>query len=322
MMGAMVIGAGKERRKKKMSSRLYFRPPCITSTSPRPTKVMHIIRYSPTIAVLGYIVLTLLVREVSCFPSLQNYQIRPSLLRMSDQDTTNPTSSKGTLLLSNMHKIGLEASPVLLILASASPRRREILDMMGLSGRYAVQPSPLDETALQIELSQRQIEPNEYTRILAERKAAALCDELLNQQQNSRATLIIGSDTIVEHGGKILEKPNNTNDAYDMLMLLSGNWHVVHTGVAVYGLLDDCKEKKLMFSFTDTAKVKFASLTRDDIKSYIETNEPMDKAGSYGIQGIGGQLVECMEGDFFTVMGLPMHRLSKHLNSAIVDLGL
>jgi septum formation protein len=219
-----------------------------------------------------------------------------------------------------MHKIGLQAPSIQLILASASPRRREILDMMGLSGRYTVQPSPLDEKALQIELAQREIEPNEYSRILAEKKAAALCDELLKQNQNSGVTLIIGSDTIVEHGGAILEKPNDTNEAYNMLTNLSGNWHVVHTGVAVYGLVDD--SKKLMFSFTDTAKVKLATLTRDDIKSYIETSEPMDKAGSYGIQGIGGQLVECMEGDFFTVMGLPMHRLSKNLNSAIMEFDL
>ena len=238
---------------------------------------------------------------------------------MSERNEIN--SNKGTLLLSNMHKIGPESS-IQLILASASPRRREILDMMGLSDRYTVQPSPLDEKAVQIELSGRGLEPKEYAKVLAEKKAAALCNELLKQPEHIGTTLILGSDTIVDHQGHILEKPTDTKDAYDMLARLSGRWHVVHTGVAVYALVDNKKKMDLLFSFTDTAKVKFAPLTQNDIKSYVSTGEPMDKAGSYGIQGIGGQIVESLEGDFFTVMGLPMHELSKNLNEAISGLGL
>ena len=241
-----------------------------------------------------------------------------SNISMSEQKEIN--SNDGTLLLSNMHKIGPESS-LRLILASASPRRREILDMMGLSDRYTVQPSPLDEKVVQTELSGLGFEPKEYAKVLAERKAAALCDELLKLSQNTGTTLILGSDTIVDHQGHILEKPTDTKDAYDMLARLSGGWHVVHTGVAVYAIAGNGK-MDLLFSFTDTAKVKFAPLTQSDIKSYIETGEPMDKAGSYGIQGIGGQMVESLEGDFFTVMGLPMHRLSKNLNEAISGLGL
>jgi septum formation protein len=245
--------------------------------------------------------------------------------KMATQDARSNSSNPGTLLLSNMHKIGPHPSPLQLILASASPRRREILDMMGLSGKYTVQPSPLDEKSLQSELSVKAVAPREYAKILAERKAAALCDALLNQetQHNSGTILVIGSDTIVDYEGHILEKPNDREDAFDMLTRLSGNWHVVHTGVALYVLTGDAdtRDMQLMFSFTDTAKVKFASLSQDDIKCYIDTAEPMDMAGSYGIQGIGGQLVESMEGDFFTVMGLPMHRLSKCLNTALSDLG-
>ena len=115
-----------------------------------------------------------------------------------------------------------------------------------------------------------------------------------------------------------MEKPKDEADAFNMIQSLSGNWHQVHTGVAVYAIgIDGSNEEQLMFSFTDTAQVKFADLREHDIRSYISSKEPMDKAGSYGIQGIGGQLVEKMEGDFFTVMGLPMHRLSKELSRTI-----
>ncbi|KAL7519614.1 hypothetical protein ACHAWX_004375 [Stephanocyclus meneghinianus] len=267
---------------------------------------------------------------------------------MSESSAHNEalTNDKPSLLLSNIHKISRNSSAptpssLRLILASASPRRREILDMMGLSNRYTVRPSPLDEKAFQTELmSGDGIEPKEYARILAEKKAGALCELIVSRRQQQGGedervtTLVIGSDTIVDFQGHILEKPDDTKDAYDMLNRLSGHWHMVHTGVAVYAILGNEAQRtryktseegdnhlRLMSSFTDTARVKFASLSEEDILSYIATKEPMDKAGSYGIQGIGGQLVENMEGDFFTVMGLPMHRLSRCLNGAIAELG-
>ena len=120
-------------------------------------------------------------------------------------------------------------------------------------------------------------------------------------------------------------KPTDEDVAHSMLSNLSGNWHQVHTGVAVYAVgasTSSSGEPQLMFSFTDTARVKFSNLTDRDIKAYINTKEPFDKAGSYGIQGIGGQLVERIEGDFFTVMGLPMHRLSRELTDVIESLDL
>lgn len=120
-----------------------------------------------------------------------------------------------------------------------------------------------------------------------------------------------------------VNKPRDEEEAFEMINRLSGNWHQVHTGVAAYAVgSDGGGDARLMFSFTDTARVKFATLSEDDIHSYVRSREPMDKAGSYGIQGIGGQLVERLEGDFFTVMGLPMHRFSREMASAIDSLGV
>lgn len=242
---------------------------------------------------------------------------------MSATASSAEDDGQGSLLVSNMHKIGLStdsSSTLRLLLASQSPRRREILDMMGLAGRYTAEPSPLDEEKLQIELANKETSPHEYARTLAERKAHAMGVTMLNSEE---VTFIIGSDTIVDLDGSIMEKPKDEANACEMIRHLSGNWHQVHTGVAVYAVgVKGQDDQKLMFSFTDTANVKFASLTDEDIKSYVASKEPMDKAGSYGIQGIGGQLVERMEGDFFTVMGLPMHRLSRELSKAIGELDL
>ena len=168
---------------------------------------------------------------------------------------------------------------------------------------------------MQQELLQQQLSPVEYTRRLAEAKASALA----NAEQQSR-TLYLGSDTIVEVDGTILEKPKDKAEAMTMLLQLSGREHFVHTGVALFHCPDKSEIDKnavLVASFTETARVTFAKLTNEDVVAYVETGEPMDKAGSYGIQGIGGQLVSGLEGDFFTVMGLPMNRLSQALAEAV-----
>lgn len=221
---------------------------------------------------------------------------------------------------------------VRLILASQSPRRREILDMMGLRNRYIHSPSPLDEEALQEQLRSSNDStfccPTEYTQILAKEKAKAMADSLqISSTTQTPPMLVLGSDTIVDLNGKILEKPKNVTDAKNMLKLLSGNSHCVHTGVAIYSVLPALEKNAdvseatvtLVSSFVDTATVQFAPLTNVDIDSYVETKEPMDKAGSYGIQGIGGQFVTNINGDFFTVMGLPMHRTSCALADAVDD---
>lgn len=233
---------------------------------------------------------------------------------MSDTDDQELSS----LLVSNMHHLGNNDNNIRLILASQSPRRREILAMLGLAGRFSVTHSPLDESALAGELAQQSLSPLEYTRTLAEKKAEALAN-VLSQDSSTTPTLILGSDTIVDLQEHILEKPTDTESAIAMLTKLSGEWHQVHTGVAIYHV-EGNTVPTLLSSFTDTARVQFAKLSKNDIEAYVATEEPMDKAGSYGIQGIGGQLVSRLEGDFFTVMGLPMHRTSKELSRAIAVL--
>ena len=228
------------------------------------------------------------------------------------------------LVLSLSEHLGAQGSvsDIHLILASQSPRRREILDMMGLQGKYTPTPSPLDESALQAKLAKET--PVDYTRKLAEEKAKALAVDIVKSA--TRPVLVLGSDTIVDLDGKILEKPTDEADAKRMLTSLSGRKHCVHTGVAVYLVpkasgdttsSSSSAPPTLMASFTDTAQVCFAKFTESDIDAYIATKEPMDKAGSYGIQGIGGQLVSNVDGDFFTVMGLPMHRTSVVLAETI-----
>jgi len=208
-----------------------------------------------------------------------------------------------------------------LVLASQSPRRREILDMMGLAGRFDATPSPLDESAVQSRLrSQPTVDPLVYTQTLAEEKARALA-ETLDPPSDQKAILVLGSDTIVDLEGVILEKPVDQEDAIQTVGRLSGRQHYVHTGVAIYAVCPGSPATcTKVVSFVDTATVTFAKLSTSDIEAYVKTGEPMDKAGSYGIQGVGGQLVERVEGDFFTVMGLPMHRVSRELSKAIRDL--
>lgn len=201
-----------------------------------------------------------------------------------------------------------DSQKIRLILASQSPRRREILDMMGLQNLFETIPSPLDEDSLAASLQKD--DPIEYTRHLAEQKALALANSI----SMSNSTLVLGSDTIVAYSNKILEKPVDQKDAIRMLKELQGNQHMVHTGVA---LVDGTT---LVDSFTVTANVRFAELSDADIEAYVNTGEPMDKSGAYGIQGIGGQIVESIDGDFFAVMGLPMRRTSQALARAITTI--
>lgn len=239
------------------------------------------------------------------------------------------SDTEGQLLLSTFSN--LQNKNVQIILASQSPRRAEILDMMGLKGQFIATPSPLDESKLQTELQSRADPPSpvDYVKLLSSSKAGAMADSLIESSSSNdygdRPLLILGSDTIVDLDGIILEKPVDKVNACEMLEKLSGSWHCVHTGVAIYYLPGTRNEKttpELLSSFVETTKVKFVELTQRDIESYVETGEPMDKAGSYGIQGIGGQMVEQINGDYFTVMGFPMHRLSVELakiSSALTD---
>jgi septum formation protein len=173
------------------------------------------------------------------------------------------------------------------VLASASPRRRQLLNLIGIA--HEVRPANIDETMRPRET------PRRHAERLAREKASAIA-------RRDPDLITIGADTIVVVNRKVLGKPRDTDDAAQMLALLSGREHVVTTAVAV------SRGKKLR-SAVEEVRVKFRRLRDDEIEAYIATGEPMDKAGAYGIQGYGATIVERIEGDYFAVMGLPIVRL-------------
>jgi septum formation protein len=173
------------------------------------------------------------------------------------------------------------------VLASASPRRRQLLDLIGIT--HEVRPANIDETMRPREA------PRRHAERLAREKASAVA-------KRDPDLITIGADTIVVVNRKVLGKPRDADDAARMLALLSGREHVVTTAVAV------SRGKKLR-SAVEEVRVKFRRLRDDEIEAYIATGEPMDKAGAYGIQGYGATIVERIEGDYFAVMGLPIVRL-------------
>ncbi|CAM9997071.1 unnamed protein product, partial [Sphacelaria rigidula] len=115
--------------------------------------------------------------------------------------------------------------------------------------------------------------------------------------------------------GRILEKPTDDEHAFSMLSSLSGRKHLVHSGVSIF--TEKLGKTDAAVSFCETTEVLFATLTPEEIRAYIRTREPMDKSGSYGIQGAGGQLVKKVDGCYFNVMGFPMHAFSRHLSTII-----
>lgn len=177
----------------------------------------------------------------------------------------------------------------MLILASKSPRRKELLSL--ITTDFEIKSADADETLPQ------GITPDRAVIYLSKIKAQPLA--------NSNDT-VIGADTVVAIGNKILGKPKDRNDAFYMLRLLSGKWHSVFTGVTVIS-----PEKSKSF-FVET-KVKFFELSDEEIVRYIDTNEPFDKAGAYGIQGKGSLLVKKIDGDYFNVVGLPVSTLNRVL---------
>lgn len=182
-------------------------------------------------------------------------------------------------------------SEVKVILASGSPRRRQLLQLIGIE--HEVQPSNIDESIKGKET------PRKHAERLAREKASVIA-------RTNPEAVIVAADTIVVIDRKILGKPANAVDAGSMLSLLNGRNHTVITAVAV------ARGKKLK-SGVEEVHVKFRRLTDDEIDAYIATGEPMDKAGAYGIQGFGATIVERIEGDYFAVMGLPLVRLTRLL---------
>ncbi|MFR3498818.1 MAG: Maf family protein [Paraclostridium bifermentans] len=177
-----------------------------------------------------------------------------------------------------------------IILASGSPRRKEILENTNL--KFSVITSDIDERIFENE------EPIQLVLRLAFEKCMSVA-------QNNPSDLVIGADTIVVLDNEILGKPKNEEEAFNTLSKLSNREHQVITGMSIVNLEN---EKKIVdYAISN---VKFKKLTDQDIKDYISTEECLDKAGSYGIQGYGALLVEEIKGDYFNIVGLPISKLS------------
>lgn len=186
-----------------------------------------------------------------------------------------------------------------IILASQSPRRRQLLEQMGFTD-FIVRPAQGEEIA------DPKLDPGALVEALSRQKALEISAGAASQD------LIIAADTVVAVDGQVLGKPHSTQQAREMLSALSGREHTVYTGVTV------CRGEQILTQHEATA-VRFRPLTQAEISAYIATGEPMDKAGSYGIQGRGALLVEGISGDYFNVVGLPVCRLGRMLIQFGVD---
>ena len=182
-----------------------------------------------------------------------------------------------------------------IILASSSPRRKELLTTARLE--FEIHVKEVDETIPE------GTPPADAAIMTAKKKAAAVADGF-------RDSIVIGADTIVVANGKILGKPKDEADAVAMLTMLSGIEHEVITGVCI--ICDGETE-----TFAQVSKVKFYYLTNAEICEYVDTKEPMDKAGAYGIQGRGCTLVERIEGDYFNIVGLPVAEVCRRIKSRL-----
>ena len=200
-----------------------------------------------------------------------------------------------------------------LILASSSPRRRELLSSLGLE--FQIISPDVDEASFKLD----HLPPEEIVKFLSRTKA----QEVFKQNRN---TIVIGADTIVVCNGEVLGKPQDESDAFRMLSLLQGQMHVVYSGITVF----HPTESPSLPPFSSQAlatKVSMRALTAEEITHYIATGEPMDKAGAYAIQGYGSTLINHIEGCYFNVVGMSLFLLNQQLselgegllNSAHID---
>ncbi|HEY7911012.1 MAG TPA: Maf family protein [Blastocatellia bacterium] len=188
-----------------------------------------------------------------------------------------------------------------IILASASPRRAELLRALGVD--FELAPSQVHERPHPDEA------PPDYIIRIARAKVIAVARKV-------ESGLIIGADTIVVLDGQLLGKPEDEEDAKRMLRSLSGRWHAVMTGVALY----EASSRREVADYEKTL-VRFAQLTEKEIEWYVRSQEPMDKAGAYGIQALGGLFVEEIAGNYYNVVGLPLpliYRLSRRLGYSFI----
>jgi septum formation protein len=180
-----------------------------------------------------------------------------------------------------------------IILASASPRREELLKIIGL--KFKVEPSNCQEN-LSLDL-----EPQELAKSLSLEKAKLVA-------QNHKNALVIAADTFIVFKDKILGKPNTETEAREMLVTLNGKRHLVITGFTII----DTDTSRAVSRAVET-KVYLKKLSTTEIDAYVNTKEPLDKAGAYAIQGLGSVIVEKIEGDYFNVIGLPLSALAESL---------
>lgn len=185
----------------------------------------------------------------------------------------------------------------MLLLASASPRRRELLTQAGY--QFSVIPANVDETVTP------GTPPEQIVTQLAQKKA-------LSVFESHPQDVVLAADTIVVFQNQVLGKPKDEKEAKAMLHLLSGNRHVVYTGFCI------CNEKEIHCESQST-EVEFFALSENEIDNYVKTGESMDKAGAYGIQGRGALLVKEINGDFYNVMGLPIGRINRILSNLLTD---
>lgn len=187
-----------------------------------------------------------------------------------------------------------------IILASTSPRRRELLALLGIS--FDVIP-PTCEEVLSTDLS-----PTEQAKQFSQEKAHSIAKQHPDD-------LVLGSDTLIEIEGALLGKPEDLKDAESMLRQLRGRCHQVHTGLAIIR-----QAANFLVSIVETAKVWFNPFTEDELNKYLETEESLGKAGAYSIQGHGAKLIDKIEGDYPTIVGLPLLRTAKLLEEQGVKL--
>ncbi|XP_053696079.1 dTTP/UTP pyrophosphatase [Sabethes cyaneus] len=188
-----------------------------------------------------------------------------------------------------------------IVLASGSPRRQELIQNIGLSN-VQLCPSTFEEN-----LNKSDYSFSEYVAETAYHKVLEVYKRLsAAADTNQRPDIVIGADTMVTMDGKMYGKPKTPEVAFQMLSELMGRQHIVYTGVVI-------KYHDKEVKFTEACKVNFGKANAEQIRAYVDTGEPLDKAGGYGIQGIGGTFVEKIDGDYFTVVGLPLYRISAEL---------
>lgn len=204
-----------------------------------------------------------------------------------------------------------------IILASGSPRRKDMLRELGVS--FEIVKSTLEEKT-------DELLPSEVVKDLSRQKALDVYEKVIGQREEANESegeplLVIAADTVVSVDDKILGKPSDENEAFEMIKMIQGRSHRVYTGVCVACEGCDLSDAPVLLNFSEGTTVNVCSMSDDEINAYISTKEPMDKAGAYGIQGLFKVYVSGIEGDYDNVVGLPVSRLYQELKREGIVLG-